>query len=158
MTLDETLLQKLAKWRPTGRQTLEVAAADAAWRVSVSADRCDELGCLAWELTLRPTTAPAGPVAVRDWAERVAARATGLLEHLKVVEIDAPRGLAQLRSEEPARKGDDLFYYELLLGGNGNVSVRRFHAHRSPGTRREQVAFALTHEALAKLVRDLTAA
>jgi hypothetical protein len=157
MSLDETLLQKLAKWRPASRHTLEVAAAAAGWRVSVTADRCDELGCLAWELTVRPTTAPAHPVAVRPWAERVAARATGLLENLKVVEIDAPRGLAQLRSEGPARKGDDLFYYELLLGGDGHASVRRYHATRA-GSRREQVAFALTHEALAKLVRDLTAA
>ena len=51
MTLNETLLQKLAKWRPTGRQTLDVTAADAAWRVSVSADRCDALGCLSPKAT-----------------------------------------------------------------------------------------------------------
>jgi hypothetical protein len=153
MTVNEALLQKLGKWKPSGRQTL---AADAAgWSVAVTADRGDELGCLVWDLTVSRSPAPAEGVAVREWADRVAGRARGLMENLKLVEVDAERRQALLRSDEPTRRGDDIFYYEVLLTGGGSGSVRRFQGGR-PNGRREQVPFALTHEVLAKLSGDLT--
>jgi hypothetical protein len=155
MTLNEILLQKLADWRPTARQTLTVA--EAGWNVAVSADRCDELGCLVWEVTFTRTAPNEAATPLRPWADRVAERATGLLENLQLLEVDPLRNQAQLRSDEPAQRGPDVFYYEVLLNGNGDASVRRFRAGRQGGQRREQVAFALTHEALAKLVADVTA-
>ncbi|HZT83072.1 MAG TPA: hypothetical protein VFA26_22780, partial [Gemmataceae bacterium] len=72
------------------------------------------------------------------------------------VEVDAARNEALLRSVEPTRRGDDAFYSELLLRGTRAAELRRYRAAR-PDARREQVAFALTHEALAKVVGDLTA-
>jgi hypothetical protein len=87
----------------------------------------------------------------------VADRATGLLEDLKVVEVDRPRGQALLRSEAPVSRGEDLFYYEVLLTATGAANLRRYSAPNQGPGKREQVAFALTHEALAKLSRDLTA-
>ncbi len=155
MTLNEALLQRLSKWRTAARQTLDVGG--DGWAVSVAADRSDDLGCLVWDLAVRRATPPAEPVAVRDWAERLARRTTGLLEHLKLLEVDAERRQALLRSDEPSRRGDEVFYYEILLGGDGAASVRRYQSSRNGG-RREQVGFALTHEALAKLVGDLAAA
>ena len=51
MTLENTLLENLAEWRPpAGRRTLTVPDEAAAWSVSVTADRSDVLGCLVWEL------------------------------------------------------------------------------------------------------------
>ena len=160
MSLSATLLEKLAEWRPgRGRQTLNVPDSGAGWAVSLTADRADELGCLTWELTLRRgAPLPGGDAqALRAWADRVAGRARGLMEMLKVVEVDAERDEAILRSDAPAAKGNDRFYYEVHLKGIGVAAVRRFRGAVGGTGKREQVAFALTHEALARLAADLAA-
>jgi hypothetical protein len=160
MSLNATLLEKLAEWRPgAGRQTLNVPDEGAGWTVSVTADRADELGCLVWEMTLRRSAPlPGGDAqALRAWGDRIAARARGLLETLKVVEVDAERDEAILRSDTPTAKGEDRFYYEVHLKGSGAADVRRYRGSLAATGKREQVAFALTHEALARLAADLTA-
>jgi hypothetical protein len=160
MSLDETLLQKLADWRPLeGRQTLHVPDEGTGWAVTLTIDRADQLGCLVWELDARRTT-PAVNVAgaLAAWADRVAARVTGLLEPLKVVEVDEPRRLAMLRSATPVQRGETVFYYEVMLSAAGSASLRRYQARPQGNGHRDQVAFALTHEALAKVAADLTAA
>jgi hypothetical protein len=160
MTLNETLLEKLAEWRPgRGRQTLNVPDGGAGWAVSLTADRADQLGCLVWEMTLRRSAPlPGGnAAALHAWADRVAGRARGLMEMLKVVEVDAERDEAILRSDAPAAKGDDRFYYEVSLKGTGVAAVRRYRGALAATGKREQVAFALTHEALARLAADLAA-
>jgi hypothetical protein len=154
MTLDEILLQKLSEWRaPPGRHAL--SAAEGGWAVDLVADRADAVGCLVWELVLRRTDPAEGDL--RAWAERAAARVTGLVEPLVVHEIDAGRGEALLRSDAPARRGGSLFYYELALRGTSEAVLRRYRATHEPGQRREQVGFALTHESVAGLVARLTA-
>lgn len=158
MTLNETLLAKLAEWRPgRGRQTLNIA--DAGWTVSLTADRADELGCLVWEMTLRRSEPlPGGDAAaLRAWGDRVASRSRGLLETLKVIEVDAERDEAILRSDAPTAKADDRFYYEVHLKGTGVANVRRYRGSLAATGKREQISFALTHEALARLGTDLTA-
>src|SRR5262245_53982262 len=119
MTLDDMLLEKLAEWRPgDGRKQLTVPHQATGWTVLLTADRCDALGCLLWEVALRrPTAEPVSTEDVRTWAERVACRVTGLLEPLRVVEVDSTRLQALLRSEAPTARGDKLFYYEALLTG-----------------------------------------
>jgi hypothetical protein len=158
MTLDEMVLRKLADWQPPGgsRQTLAMPDEGSGWAVSLTVDRHDELSSALWEVHLqRVVAAPAG-VTLEGWANDVAKRVTGLLETLWVLEIDAQRNEALLRSNEPSRRSADLFYYEVLLKGTQAANVRRYQA--SPGGgRREQVPFVLTHEALAKFVRDLAA-
>ena len=155
MTLHETLSQKLADWRPTGpgRHSLSCAPEGAGWSVSLTADRADSLSCLVWELALRRAGGEAPPLAER--AAAVAARVTGLLEPLAVHEVDAERGEALLRSREPAQRGGWRAYFEARLTGPGQVTLRRYRAPLEPGGRREQIAFALTHEALAKVAEDL---
>jgi hypothetical protein len=154
MTLANTFLEKLAEWRPTERAS--VSAADASGSVYLTADRADLLGCLVWELAVRRAAPPAGGLAA--WAERLADRITGLVEPLTVHEVDALRGEALLRSAGPSPRGDRLLYYEILLRGSGEALLRRYQASHDLGTRREQITFALTHEALAKLVNDLVCA
>src|SRR5205823_5467794 len=129
-----------------------------AWSATLTADRCDELGCKLWEMTVRRLNAkPLDGAQLQAWADRVAGRATGLLEPLKVVEVDAQRGEALLRSDEPAQKSEQLFYYEVLLKTVGEANVRRYQASHQPASKREQVGYALTHEAVGKLVGDVTA-
>jgi hypothetical protein len=157
MTLDELLLEKLAKWRPDSeRQTLDVAHPESGWTVVLTADRVDVVGCQLWEVTLKPATAPP-TTDLKARAEQLAARVTGLLEPLRFVELDAARQVAMLRSNSPSQRGEGLFYYEVLLQADGTLGLRRYQASRTGETRRQQIAFALTHEALAKIVADLTA-
>jgi hypothetical protein len=154
MTLENTLLEKLSEWRPGpgGRRELQVAG--AGWRVTVTADRSDALGCLLWELNLHRDGS--AKVDVQAWAANAAARITGLMEPLQVVEVDNLRHEAQLRSASPLERGDKRFYYELLLSGLGVATLRRFQTINGAG-KREQTTYALTHEVLTKLVGDVTA-
>ncbi len=153
MTLENTLAERLSEWRPAaGRQDLHVSA--DGWAATVTADRSDVLGCLVWELNLRRDGTQSANVAA--WSSAVAERVTGLMEPLRVVEIDTARDEAQLRSEAPMQRGDKRFYYELLLRGNPTAALRRFQVVNGNG-KREQVAFALTHEVLAKLAGDIAA-
>src|SRR5215510_1186653 len=156
MTLTESLLPKLSEWKPAGagRHSWSAAIPEAGWTVHLSADKADTLSCLVWELTLARTgTAPEG-LTLRGWAEGVAKRATGLLEPLRLLEVDEARGEALLRSDAPAKKGGSVAYYEVRLFGVARAEVRRFAADRTQSGR-EQIAFALTHEVLAKLAGDI---
>ncbi|MDY3554448.1 hypothetical protein R5W24_003572 [Gemmata sp. JC717] len=156
MTLSEKLLPKLSEWRPAGpgRHSFGQTFADEGWGVQLAADKTDALAALVWELALvRTGDAPAG-LTLRAWAERTAARAVGLLEPLKVLEVDEVRGEALLRSAAPAKKGEQVAYYEVKLFGTARAELRRFAATRT-ASGRTQVAFALTHEVLAKLAGDI---
>jgi hypothetical protein len=156
MTLAEKLLPKLSEWQPAGvgRHTWSETVADPGWNIHLTADKADSLSCLVWELTLSRTgDVPAG-LTLKDWAEGVVARVGGLMEDLKVYEVDATRDEAVLRSDAPTTRGERLAYYEVRLHGLTRAVVRRFQAGKAtPG--REQVAFALTHEVLAKLADDI---
>jgi hypothetical protein len=158
MSLDATLLERLAEWRcDSGRQTLAAGDPASGWSAAVTAGAGDLVGCRLWELTLRHAPALALDAAgLKAWGERAAARATGLLEPLRLLEVDAPDGVALLRSDTPGRRGEDRFYYEVLLHADGGVLARRYQAPAEGEPRRQQVAFPLTHEVLAKFVADLT--
>jgi hypothetical protein len=158
MNLDERLLEKLAEWRPeSGRQTLVVAVPSINATVTVTADRSDVVGAQLWEVTLdRPASLDAA--GLKSWADKTAARVTGLLEPLRVLEIDGERLTALLRSQAPTQRGDNLFYYEMRLQGQGQAQVARYQASAKPDGQRRQINFGLTHETLAKLVSDINAA
>src|SRR5262245_25074908 len=108
MTLAETLPQKLAEWRPagTGRHSLSHALGESGWTAHLTADRVDTVGCLMWELTLTRTATDRKDLpTLAAWAEAVAAGAKGLLEPLKVVEVDVQRREALLRSDSATQRG-----------------------------------------------------
>ena len=156
MTRTESLLPKLSEWKPTGegRHSLSAALPEVGWTVQLTADKADSLSCLVWELALARTGDAPDGFSLRGWADAVAKRATGLLEPLRLLEVDDARGEALLRSDAPAQKGERLAYYEVRLFAPGRAVVRRFAASRT-ASGREQVAFALTHEVLAKLADDI---
>lgn len=158
MIRDEIVLQKLANWpAASGRETLTVAEDGTGWSLQLAVDRHDELGCLVWEMNLFRLATPEQDANLTDWAHRVADRVTGLLEPLKVVEIDHQKNEAMLRSEQPSRRGDKLGYYEAILKNTRQASMCRYQGAFPGGGKREQVAFALTNEVLAKLIEDVTA-
>ncbi len=153
MTLEDKLLQNLAKWRfPLGDRRSLTADHDG-WTATVHADSADTVGCHVWEVALSRANPPVG-VDLKARAGNVAETVTGLLEPLMLLEVDTPRTKALLRSEAPKQTGDSLFYYEVLLGADGSANARRYEAERGGG-KRKQIAFTLTHEALAQLADDL---
>ncbi len=159
MTLADTLLEKLASWTPTGDSKHTFACLDPASGTAVRAavEQLDAMSCRLAELCVtRSAAAAANEPSLKDWASRVAERVTGLLEPLKMIEVDDHRGQALLRSDQPAQKADDLLYYEVLLHRTGSATVRRYKGSVQP-VKRQAVGFALTREALGKLVEDLAA-
>jgi hypothetical protein len=154
MTLGNIVRQKLSEAPPADSRH-EFLAADPAsgWTLYLTADRRDAWTTVAWEMSLR-RAASGGDVAA--WAQRVAERSSGLLEPLRVIEVDGPTSQALVRSEPPSERDGKIFYYEVLLKGTGSALVRRFEGTHAQG-KREQVPFVLTNEVLAKWVGDLTA-
>jgi hypothetical protein len=156
MILNETVLRKVAEWRPPGegRNILAITEEGSGWSAAITADRRDDLSCLLWEIVVQ-SHSPREGVTLQSWAQQIAERIRGLMETLKVVEIDPQRNEALIRSEDPHSKGDQVTYYEILLQGTHKAIVRRFQASRQPNQRRQQKVFVLTHEVLAKLIADL---
>jgi hypothetical protein len=151
----EAVLQKLDDWQPPGpgRQTLFLLDEPTGQSVAIAVDRRDEVGFLIWEIVLK--RGPAAGATIADWAQALAARVSGLLESLKVVEVDTLRDQAQLRSATPTRRGDRPTYFELMLHGTTDAVMARFQAPVNGARSRTQVPFPLTIESLAKLISDL---
>lgn len=157
MTLENLLLQKLARWRPDGGSSvMEVTDPASGWTARLGAECVEQLGSRLTELSLSRSTALEG-VDIKARAERIASRTTGLLERLRLIEADPQARSALLRSDNPSKHGEDVNYYELLLRQDGGCSLKRYQASQQPGQRRQAIPFNLTHESLGKLVGDLTA-
>jgi hypothetical protein len=158
MTLAETLLPKLADWRPAGegRHGIAIGLPEHGWTVQLTAERVDTVGSRLIEVEIaRTTPVPEDAAALEAHARRAAGRVTGLLEPLRLVEIDREHHVALLRSDAPANKADGVNYYEVRFQGRNRVTLARFQATKGSPAQRKSIPFALTHEALAKVVDDL---
>ena len=153
MSLENLVQQNIDKL-PVGdeeRRKADFIDPETGTTVHLLLDHVEKLGCHVWEVNV---TRPTASHVLMPWAKRVADEVTGLLEPLKVVEVDEAHGKALLRSDEPKVTSEDLFYYEVALEKSGSASVRRYRGAKQP-IKREQVGFTITREALAKLVVDL---
>ncbi len=150
MTLEKTLRHQLNNPEPGG---FHVSL--AGWDITLVADRQDSLSCSLKELTL-VRNAPIQEE-LHAWATRLADRVTGLMEPLKIVEIDQPLGKALLRSEAPATNDGRAFYYELLLERmtRASATLHRYAGDLNGVEKREAVPFVLTHDAVVKLASDI---
>lgn len=158
MTRDEKILEALSAWQPQGdgphTHSITLDAPGAA--IGLTADRADALSCQLQELSASNGPSRAcTPAELTQRAVTVAGRVTGLLEPLKVYEVDATAGQALLRSATPTERGGRLHYYELILAGLHAANLKRYSSGK-PKTNRESVPFVLTHETIAKLADDLT--
>jgi hypothetical protein len=151
MTLEKTLRRQLSKTEPGG---FHVSLGD--WTVTLLADKSDTLSCALTELTLDR----AAPIQeeLDAWAKHIAATATGLMEPLRVIEIDHPLGKALLRSEAPSLTGGKSFYYELVLERTTRSRATLLRYAAKDGEKRAAVPFILTHDAVVKLVNDIVGA
>src|SRR6478752_9001473 len=134
MNLAETLLGRLADWRPAGdgRHSVSIGLPDHGWTVNLAADRADSVGCRLTQLeATRAEPVADDDAALEAHARAAAGRVTGLLEPLRLVEIDRGRHVALLRSDAPATKGDSVQYYEVQFAGRNRVTVGRFKASKA---------------------------
>lgn len=158
MNLAETLLEKLSEWRPAeeGRPIATFPLAEHGWTVRLDSERVDTVGCVLNEVAVvRDHVVPDDAARLEAHARQAAARTTGLLEPLRLVEVDRAQNVAILRSETPKTKGDDVRYYEVRFNGLNRVSVKRYAATKRSPAKREAMTFATTHEALAHVIEDL---
>jgi hypothetical protein len=148
MTLANTLRQQL-----NDPDTGSFHVGFGGWTVTLVAEKREALSCALKELTLN-NQAPI-PEELPAWAERVARQASGLMEPLRVLEVDRQLGRAVLRSQAPARSDGNALYYELLLERTTHTvaSLRRYAG--SNGEPREAVPFVLTNDAVVKLATDV---
>src|SRR5271166_4873521 len=105
MTIAELLLPRLNDWEASGPgpQHWSQALADAGWSLHLVADRVDTLGCFLLEASLTRTDSPE-PISnetLKQRANLVADRVTGLMEPLHFLELDETQGVALLRSDAP---------------------------------------------------------
>ncbi len=156
MTLAETLSSKLAEWRPSGPGPGRVSETDTAtgWSAALTVEKADALSCQLAELAVSRAM---GRYDTKAWAESLTKRVKGLMEPLRIVEVDAQRDEALLRSDAPTVRNDRRAHYELRLRGGKSATLTRFTASTEPASKREPTTFTLTHEVIAKLVDDLTA-
>ncbi|MSU79313.1 MAG: hypothetical protein EXS16_14635 [Gemmataceae bacterium] len=145
MTLANILRQQLNSSEPGG---FHVSLGD--WGATVVVEKKDSMSCLLTELTVRNSTPAAQDV--RTWGERIASRATGLLEPLRLLEADARLNQALLRSTAPMQRDGQSLYYEMALTRD-TATLHRYVGQI--GARRETIPFALTHDAIVKLVADI---
>jgi hypothetical protein len=154
--LAEPVQQSLSEWKPgDGRHTFSAAFPDAGWNLAATFDKAESLGGAAWEIALQRTgEAPEG-CTLKGWAERTANQMSGLLESLRVYEVDSSEGIALLRSDGPQARGSARAYYELVLNGTSTATLKRFQSDIAPGSKRQQVPFAITYEALGQVVEAI---
>jgi hypothetical protein len=155
MSLSEVVQAKLAEWHPAAgeRQALTINDEASGWSVTLTAERNDEVACRLWEIALRRDQPL--PLELGAFATSLTERTTGLLEALKVVEVDPQRGEAIVRSASPTKQGDAVRYYEILVKGTSALELRRYRGFVDEAKKREQFAFALTHEAVGAVISNL---
>ena len=137
--------------RCVGKTSVDASTSDG--RVSVGIDDADRLGVLAGPISAqRP--GGARPAAVKAQAEEAVRKIGYLQEPLTIVETEARRGRAILRSAEPRQTGTGREYNEAVLDGGDSISIRRYRADQ--GSRRRSVPSNLSRETLGRLADDLT--
>ena len=149
----QELLEKLTDWKPTqpGTNVLRMDLDPAGATVAISAQKQDSLSCLVGEMTVSSPAGTGVPLAER--ASAMAGRLTGLMENIRVIEVDADAEVAVLRSSAPAVRGDAKHYYEVKVTPT-DANLKRYRTEAGTNTR-ESIGYALTHEVLAKVADDL---
>ncbi len=93
---------------------------------------------------------------LKDWADRLVARVTYLMEPLVVFEVDAQGVQVEIRSQSPTPRAGLRSYFEVRLNRAAELRLLRLAYEDATRTRR-QVPYQLTREVLERLADDLVA-
>jgi hypothetical protein len=152
----ELILEKLTKWHACGRDPVNLTIADSNWEVKIAAHESEAIGARVWEIHASSRATSQVLANAQEWAKAIVNRVTSLPEKLCLVENDPLSRQALLRSAVPESAGNEgVRYFEVRLTGTTEMRLKRYQAQRDPGRPRKQISFAITHEALAKLITDL---
>jgi hypothetical protein len=157
MSLSQRIVAALDARPEVGALPCDLTAEDGGHRLTLRLTACGPVG-FAFEALDFATDARADwpPEAVKSWGERLAARATYLMEPLVVLEHDEPGGEVELRSHAPTARGDQRAYYQARLSRRGTLHLSRV-AFDEATRRRRPTACQMTREALERLTDDIIA-
>jgi len=112
-----------------------------------------------------PQVTMAGVLDVRAWVDEICHRATYLLEHLGVLEVDAQGGTVLARSVPPTKSGGATRFYELRGDIPARLRFRRVQAGgavaasgQAPPAGPAAQPLVLTREVLGRWLEDVAAA
>lgn len=127
-------------------------------RLTLNVFRAGPIGveCDRLEFQAPKPEVPLAATDLKNWADRIVARVTYLMEPLVVLEIDRNEVQAELRSEKPTPRDGSRSYYELVLGKDASARLERV-AFKDSDRKRVVVPFQLTREVLERLADDLVA-
>jgi hypothetical protein len=154
MSHTNSLMKTLNELKASGAFPQRLLMRDPSVAATVEMD-VHKLDSLSIQLSLlRVSPEATTKVVLKEKAADLALRITGLLEKLSVIEIDDNRGEALLRSNSPAVNEEERLYYELIADRQGTATLHRYQGSML-NSKRKEVPFILTREALAKLITDL---
>ena len=104
MTLGETLHKSLSDWPAGTDGPHEVTANANGWKAKATAEAVESVGAKLRCVEVNRTDSAPDGATVGAWAEGIAQRSSGLLEKLKVLEVDTTENAAVLRSETAQRR------------------------------------------------------
>ena len=87
-------------------------------------------------------------------AEFLAKKVTYLLENLEVFEMDAVNLKIKLRSTSTQDEQAALSYFEIIMQGNGSISLARILFDKGK-KQKQRIPFHVTNEVLEKLINDV---
>lgn len=151
-SLLEELVRKMAA-REGGEGPVEIRRRRAGWTLRLRVADADRLGVLLDEAELT-REGPGEPGGLERQAKGLHDELRSLGERLALLEIEAERGRAILRSTTPLLLPEAIEYDEAELEGGRRVVLRRYRFDRGSGTRRA-VPANLGAEALPRLAREL---
>jgi hypothetical protein len=135
----------------------QVSAEDGGRRLSLDLAASGPVG-LAFTTLRFFAVSPEGwsPEGLADWAEKLKARVTYLMEPLSILEHDQTAGELILRSQSPTGRAGRQAYFEIRLDREGTLTLRRMDFD-DVNRRRQPIPCQMTREVLERLTDDLVA-
>lgn len=128
-------------------------------RVFVELEAFDRLGLLVRRIEARKLAPPVEASAVegvlRKQAQSVIERITYLNEDFRVVEVDATSACVQLRSELPQKRGNQLYFFNMILREGNALLLERLRRGSKGENSTEVVSTNLAKDAFVRLIQDL---
>lgn len=154
MSLSQEIADALDKVAGAFAPALALAADEGAHHMLLDVTLAGPVGFSALGLEFRADGPERTIDQLKDWADRVAARVTYLMEPLRVVEIDPVGVEVELRSAAPTSRNGVRAFYEVRLRRAGTLNLARVVFDDATRTRRDE-PFQMTREVLERLTDDL---
>jgi hypothetical protein len=142
-------------------QVIQMTGAEAPLSVTVSlAERTATATLLQWSplaVSVQEIRVSGGAshAELNANAMRLAARLSYLAEPIRVLEVDAIAGEAQLRSSPPKKIDSGIEYFEIRFSKDGDIALRRYR--QTGDESRCEIPAPMTLETLGRVVDDLAA-